>query len=469
MDQTGFTVNYVYDALGRLSELTDANGNLIVQYLYDSAGNLIQQNNGNGTFTIYTYDGDGDVLSITNYAPSTGGTPYVPANSTVNSFDNYTYDAFGNVLTDTNQDGQWAYTYDADSQLTQAIFTPNNTDPDGLTAQNLQYVYDAAGNRISETVNGVTTTYVSNNVNEYTSSTTNGVATNYQYDNDGNLIGQTTGGSTTTYAYNELDQLTAVSGPGTTASYAYDPLGNLISQTVNGATTNYQVDPDGDIVAAFGGTGVYNNSGGLQAHYTYGFGLVSQVSAAGAASYYDFNNVGSTIGITDAAGKYVNQYSYLPFGETTTIAATLTNPFTFVGQAGVLQIGSNLSHMAARNYSPTTGQFVSKDPLGISGGDTNLRRYASNSPNNFIDPSGLDADSTSAVELAPVHLIELTPPPSAYYRTWWGAERLKEDAVHLRNTPPASAYYRTWWVRQAPQAELSTEEMGCKQYWHAPR
>ena len=37
--------------------------------------------------------------------------------ATVNSFDDYTYDALGNVLTDTNQDGEWTYTYDADSQL----------------------------------------------------------------------------------------------------------------------------------------------------------------------------------------------------------------------------------------------------------------------------------------------------------------------------------------------------------------
>ena len=128
------------------------------------------------------------MLSITNYAPSTGATSYDPANSTVNSFDNYTYDANGNVLTDTNQDGQWVYTYDADSQLTQAVFTPNAADPDGLTAQNLQYAYDAAGNRISETVNGVVTTYRVNNMNEYTSSTTAGVGTTtYQYDADGNL------------------------------------------------------------------------------------------------------------------------------------------------------------------------------------------------------------------------------------------------------------------------------------------
>ncbi len=192
VDQTGYTINYTYDALGRLSELTDGSGKLIVKYSYDTAGNLIQTDNGNGTFTVYTYDADGDVLSITNYAPSTGGASYNPANSSVNSFDVYTYDALGNVLTDTNQDGQWVYTYDVDGQLTHAVFTPNSSDADHLTSQNLQYAYDAVGNRISQTVNGVTTTYVVNDMNEYTNSTTSGVTTTYQYDKDGNLIAQTT-------------------------------------------------------------------------------------------------------------------------------------------------------------------------------------------------------------------------------------------------------------------------------------
>ncbi len=394
VDQTGFTVNYKYDAVGRLQELTDGNDNLIVQYTYDNSGNLIQKNNGNGTFTVYTYDGDGDVLSITNYAPSTGSTSYDPANSTVNSFDLYTYDALGDLLKDTNQDGQWVYTYDADSQLIQAVFTPNATDPDGLTAQNLQYVYDAAGNRISETVNGVVTTYVVNNVNEYTSSTTVGLGTTtYQYDLEGNLISTAAPGATTTYTFNELNQLSGVSGPGLTASYAYNPLGEQVSQTVNGATTNYQIDPTGlgYIVAAFSGAGVYNNSGGLVGHYTYGLGLVSQVAPGAAASYYDFDLTGNTIGITNAAGNYVNSYAYLPFGQATTIRATTTNGFTFVGQFGVTAIAGGLLSMRFRVYDPITGQFLSNDPLGVAS-DTNFRRYASNSPTDLIDPSGLCFD-----------------------------------------------------------------------------
>ena len=42
---------------------------------------------------------------------------------------------------------------------------------------------------------------------------------------------------------------------------------------------------------------------------------------------------GNTVGITGSSGTYVNQYSYLPFGETTTVSAALPNLFTFAGQS----------------------------------------------------------------------------------------------------------------------------------------
>ena len=135
---------------------------------------------GNGTRTVYTYDADGRVLSITNYALD---------HVTINSFDAYTYDSLGNDLTETNQDGQWVYSYDLDSQLIGAVFTPNSTDPDGLTSQNIQYAYDSVGNRISQTVNGVTTAYSTNDLNEYTN--VDGVT--YSYDKDGNLTSTTAG------------------------------------------------------------------------------------------------------------------------------------------------------------------------------------------------------------------------------------------------------------------------------------
>ena len=53
-----------------------------------------------------------------------------------------------------------------------------------------------------------------------------------------------------------------------------------------------------------------------------------------------------------------------------------------------MQIGSNLFYMRARDYTPATGQFLSNDPIGLAGGDLNIRRYVFNSPTAFIDPAG---------------------------------------------------------------------------------
>ena len=85
VDQTGFTVDYAYDSVGRLSELTDGSGNMIVIYTYDADGRLSEKINGNGTYTTYQYDADGNVLHLINYAP--GGS--------INSRFDYTYNALG--------------------------------------------------------------------------------------------------------------------------------------------------------------------------------------------------------------------------------------------------------------------------------------------------------------------------------------------------------------------------------------
>ena len=116
----------------------------------------------------------------------------------------------------------------------------------------------------------------------------------------------------------------------------------------------------------------YNGSGSLIADYNYGLGLVSQTGPSG-TGYYDFDASGNTVGITGSSGTYVNQYSYLPFGETTTISAALPNPFTFAGQVGVMTVAAGLDFMRARDYVDSPGQFLTQmDPLGLAGGRRNL-------------------------------------------------------------------------------------------------
>src|SRR5262249_20763606 len=121
----------------------------------------------------------------------------------------------------------------------------------------------------------------------------------------------------------------------------------------------------------------------------YGLGLTSRVGAGGQSAYYDFNLIGSTVGLSGTSGAYQNIYRYLPFGETLTSSGSVPNPFQFVGQAGVMAAPVGLAFMRARFYAISSGHFLSPDPLGLRGGQTNLYTYAGQNPVSFDDPTGL--------------------------------------------------------------------------------
>lgn len=46
-------------------------------------------------------------------------------------------------------------------------------------------------------------------------------------------------------------------------------------------------------------------------------------------------------------------------------------------------------HERQRQYDASTGRFITRDPLGFAGGDTNLYGYVLSDPINFVDPVGL--------------------------------------------------------------------------------
>jgi RHS repeat-associated protein len=54
----------------------------------------------------------------------------------------------------------------------------------------------------------------------------------------------------------------------------------------------------------------------------------------------------------------------------------------------MLQNINSLTKNWVCNYNPSTGRFLSEDPIGFSSGDVNLYRYVSNGPFNKNDPSG---------------------------------------------------------------------------------
>ncbi|WP_208492147.1 putative Ig domain-containing protein [aff. Roholtiella sp. LEGE 12411] len=361
VDQDGFTTNYNYDTLGKLKSLTDGTGANIITYTYDNVGRLSREDNGNGTYTTYSYDLVGQLLILANYE----------SDGIVNSRFDYTYDNAGRRTSMTTLEGTTTYGYDSIGQLT--LVNLHN-------GRIIEYQYDGAGNRIQVKDSGVETGYNTNNLNQYTSV---GAAT-FTYDTDGNLITKTQGANTWTYSYDSENRLIGAVTPEGNWSYEYDALGNRIASILNGQRTEYLLDPTGlgDVVGEYGG------NENIIARYTHGLGLVSRVDGTNAASYYDADAIGSIVGLTGGDGDYLNQYSYLPFGEDLTKVETVANPFEYVGQWGVIREGNGLDFMRARFYDPSTGKFTSPDPFGIGGGDTNFYRYSINNPNSYIDASG---------------------------------------------------------------------------------
>ncbi len=369
----GVVTQYSYNAAGQLSELQDGSGNLLDKYTYNAAGQLISTVTGNGASTSYQYDADGNVTQIQD----------LNADGSVASYYDYTYNANGLVATEDTSDGNWAYGYDASGELIDADFVSTNGT---IANQSISYVYDAAGNRVSQTINGVTMYYTTNALNQYTAVG----GTTYTYDADGNMTGEISSAGTTTFSYNADNQLVSENGPDGKYQYAYDALGNLVSETENGVTTNYVNNPlplsvSGQPLTSVGQA--YNASGALEAAYYYGLGLAAISDGAGDTSYVLSDANENVTGLSGSTGTLADTYFYLPFGEADQMSGASDNPSQFSGDLGITTVGGGLDLIRARFYDPSLGRFISIDPSGIAGG-TNLYTYTDNDPVEYVDPTG---------------------------------------------------------------------------------
>jgi len=362
-DQDGFTVNYAYDAAGRLERLTDTAGALIVRYNYDAAGRIARKDLGGGGFATYDYDAAGQLLHLVNRGSD---------NSAHSRFD-YTYDVLGRRAGMTTPDGAWAFEYDATGQLTRAVFASTNP---AIPNQDLRYIYDAVGNRVRAVINGVTTDYVINGLNQYVQVGND----RYDYDADGNLIAITTSGGTSAFSYDDENRLVGAAAPGGTWAYDYDALGNLASATRNGQRTEYLINPTGiaNVVGEYGA--------GATTRYVHSFGLIGRFDAAGSHPY-EFDGLGNVVAMLTPNGQVQNRYAFGPFGERLLSQEAVANPFQFAGRFGVVREANGLDFMRARFYAPQSGRFLSADPIGLSGGG-HLYAYAANNPVTYADPTG---------------------------------------------------------------------------------
>ncbi|MCY2990994.1 MAG: malectin domain-containing carbohydrate-binding protein [Planctomycetota bacterium] len=322
LDQLGHRLAHHYDVAGRLESITDETGTEIVRYAYDAAGRLVRKDLGNGVYTTYRYDvagqlshlvnfhADGSVLSRFDYvydrrgrrtsmATLDGTWTYgyddigqlthavfvaMPGGSIPNQDLTYVYDALGNrirtisngvtvdyttnAMNQYTRVGDTTYVFDADGNLLQEISSSGTTvytynDENRLIAVakpsgNWQYTYDALGNRVASSENGVTTRYVidpmglGNVVGEYDAASSLIARYDYGY---GLLTRQVPDDAPAYYTFDAIgstSRLTNSSGA-ILNSYAYDPFGNSLAK--------FETSPNPfEFVGEFG---VMNESSGL--------------------------------------------------------------------------------------------------------------------------------------------------------------------------------------------------------------
>ncbi len=91
--------------------------------------------------------------------------------------------------------------------------------------------------------------------------------------------------------------------------------------------------------------------------------------------------------IESESGRWLSSMSMDEFGDNRKIHGSDVVPFGFAG--GLYDADTELIHFGARDYDPKIGRWISKDPIGFNGGDTNLYAYVGGNPVSYVDPTGL--------------------------------------------------------------------------------
>ncbi|MEU4569620.1 FG-GAP-like repeat-containing protein [Micromonospora sp. NPDC023956] len=315
----------------------------------------------------------------------------------------YSYDADGNVRGIAETSGatvvaNQCFGYDYLQRLTEAWTTtagacqatPSQAIVGGADAYWHSYTYDSAGNRATDTrhsAGGNTTrTYTypapgSARPHAVTSITTSG------------------GGPTTSHTYdNGGFQATRTGGGTPNQTLTYDAEG-LLAQLTNGTTAHtYLYDADGGrLIADNPGTEKILYLGESEYRLSHTTGQVTATryypnavrTTTDGLTWMAANHHGTTQLAINSGDLSVTRRRMTPFGENRGAPpGTWPDDKGFVG--GTID-PTGYTHLGAREYDPSTGRFLSVDPL-VDYGDPqslNAYAYAGNNPIRYSDPDGL--------------------------------------------------------------------------------
>jgi len=440
-------ISYTYDNAGRTKTISYPSG-AIVTYNHDSAGQITQvslDQNGQQTTLAdnITYTPFGPIKTLTygngkTLNQSIDQAYRLSQQNTVGvlEFDYAQYDANGNLQTriDTQANTTSNFTYDELSRLDSA---------NGLFGNN-GYGYDRNGNRASassgSTIDSFTYTTNSNRLNTYNNvsvsldangNTTvirdlaltyniynrlvdvkNGTYT-YQYNGAGQRFSKTAAQPTpaqpgqTGDANNDgrinpadrqsiLNQILGINTAPGVADCNQDTnvnvldlvcLNNLINTQASNTTlttTNYVYSLSGQLLSESTNTPT--------SEYIYLNGQPLAVINSNQVYYAHNDHLGTPQKLSNASGAVVWSAIYDPFGnaivneDVDNDGNNVVFNLRFPGQYYDAESGLHYNYF--RYYDPSTGRYITSDPIGLDGG-LNTYEYVYNNPLNWIDTYGL--------------------------------------------------------------------------------
>jgi RHS repeat-associated protein len=143
----------------------------------------------------------------------------------------------------------------------------------------------------------------------------------------------------------------------------------------------------------------------------------------GVRSLYVPDTQGNTVALLDDAQTQTDQWTHMPYGETTRVKGTNPTPFLYGGEMGMRTDSPGRIYARARVVEPPKARFMTEDPIGFEGRDFNLYAYAASNPTTFRDPSGLQKVGPSVVGGqivgTPAHCISCAGAiVGAWYSAW---------------------------------------------------
>lgn len=434
----GQTLTTGYDTLGRAVSYTDASGTVSTTG-YDISGQAVTVNDGRAT-TTYTYDSATEHRGVVTAEDVGSGTALSQFSATYDADGNLVSRAYPNGLVSTKRfdntgnDLSLGYAKNTSTWLsfTQTADAQGRTVRQSSPASSQVFGYDPAGRLVGtkDTLNAAGTTPAACTTRAYTldknsnrtqlqsypagsggacSTTTSPTTTNSSFDAADRI-------TTTGYTYDTLGRTTTVPATdaagvgshatltgslsvgyyandlvasqtqgGTTQSFTLDPLQNRVLTSTTGSTTTTSHYADGGDSPAWASTSASawtRNLTGIDGS------LVGTIDQTGVLTLDLANLHGDILATTADNSNTTTVTSYSESTEYGAPRSATAAPDTY-GWLGAKKRSTNdlggLTLMGVRLYNPTTGRFLSVDP--VPGGNDNPYIYVTN-PTDMFDLNG---------------------------------------------------------------------------------